>query len=113
MREQTQWDSGANLVCVSPGVVFACDRNVFANKRLRKARMEVITIAGCERVPDRSRSARRLMPEPEPRGRREHAFIAHRATVCASIPAPILGHGGMRPGDDGQPAGAGAAHGPG
>src|SRR5262245_30923067 len=33
MRERTQWDSGANLVCVSPGVVFAYDRNTYAQHR--------------------------------------------------------------------------------
>jgi len=27
MRERTQWDSGANIVRASPGVVFAYDRN--------------------------------------------------------------------------------------
>ncbi len=36
-RERTQWDSGANLVCASPGVVFAYDRNTYANTLLRKA----------------------------------------------------------------------------
>ena len=37
MRERTQWDSGANLVCASPGVVFAYDRNTYTNALLRKA----------------------------------------------------------------------------
>jgi arginine deiminase len=46
--EREQWDDGNNVLCLEPGVVVAYDRNVDTNTRLRKAGIEVITIAGSE-----------------------------------------------------------------
>jgi arginine deiminase len=46
--EREQWDDGNNLLCLEPGVVVAYDRNVDTNTRLRKAGIEVITVAGSE-----------------------------------------------------------------
>ena len=46
--ERGQWDSGNNLVCLSPGVVVAYDRNTWTNTELTRAGVEVIPIVGAE-----------------------------------------------------------------
>jgi arginine deiminase len=48
MRERTQWDSGANLVCASPGVVFAYDRKRVHQHPAAQGGVEVIEIDGSE-----------------------------------------------------------------
>ncbi|WP_239455407.1 arginine deiminase [Nocardioides gilvus] len=48
VRERTQWDSGANLIALEPGVVMAYDRNTHTNNLLRDEGIEVVTIVGAE-----------------------------------------------------------------
>lgn len=46
--ERQQWDSGNNMVALSPGIVLAYDRNTKTNTQLRKEGIEVIEIVGSE-----------------------------------------------------------------
>ena len=44
--EREQWDDGNNVVALEPGVIVAYERNTGTNTALRKAGIEVITVAG-------------------------------------------------------------------
>ena len=46
--EREQWDDGNNVVALEPGVVAAYERNTYTNTLLRKAGIEVVTLAGNE-----------------------------------------------------------------
>ena len=46
--EREQWDDGNNVVALEPGVVIGYDRNTYTNTLMRKAGVEVITIASGE-----------------------------------------------------------------
>ena len=62
-QEREQWDDGNNVVALEPGVVVAYDRNVHTNTLLRKAGIEVITIAGRSWAGSRRRPLHDL-PDP-------------------------------------------------
>ncbi|MFB4309998.1 arginine deiminase [Actinomadura sp. GTD37] len=46
--EREQWDDGANVLAVSPGVVVAYERNATSNNELSRNGIQVITVRGSE-----------------------------------------------------------------
>jgi arginine deiminase len=46
--EREQWDDGNNVVALAPGVVVAYDRNIYTNRLLQNAGIEVMTVRGSE-----------------------------------------------------------------
>ena len=47
-QEREQWDSGNNVVALSPGVVVAYSKNVYSNRKYRQAGIDVVEIDGFE-----------------------------------------------------------------
>lgn len=47
-QEREQWDSGNNVLAISPGVVVAYSKNICSNQKYREAGIEVIEIDGFE-----------------------------------------------------------------
>jgi arginine deiminase len=47
-QEREQWDDGNNVVAIEPGVVIAYERNIYTNRKMKEAGIEVIEIEGFE-----------------------------------------------------------------
>ena len=60
--EREQWNDGSNTLCVSPGTVFAYDRNHITNRILRDHGIRVLEIPGSEL--SRGRGGPRCMSMP-------------------------------------------------
>ena len=65
--EREQWDDGNNVVALEPGEVVAYERNTGTNTTLRKAGIEVITIADSSSVRPRRRPPHDLPAATRPR----------------------------------------------